>query len=186
MGRMIIIPFVLMAFCMLSACGFRPLYGETASGLSSAGELARIRLNTRNDPVDAEVRSHLRDVLRTGATGEPAKYELAVRIEERTEAVAIEADTSITRFNLRLLSQIQLTDLETGAVVHTDAARSITAYNVVDSQFATLSAERDARRRAAHDLAEEIKLRLAVYFDRRLRPGRLDPRAGNGQAQLQP
>ncbi|MGF1453896.1 MAG: LPS assembly lipoprotein LptE [Alphaproteobacteria bacterium] len=167
---------LIFSVLLIAACGFRPLYGETASGASGAAELARIQLNTRNDRADALVRGHLRDLMATGSTGAPPKYELVVRIDERAEPVAIEADTTITRFNLRLSARIQLKDLATGAVIHTDAARSITAYNVVDSQFATLAAERNAEDRAALDLAEDIKLRLALFFDRQINPGRLDPR----------
>ncbi len=166
---------MMILMLMLGSCGFRPLYGETSAGVSGAAELARVQLNTRNNRVDALVRGHLRDIMGTGSTGEPPKYELLVRIEERAEPVAIEADTTITRFNLRLNARIQLKDLTTGKVIHSDASRSITAYNVVDSQFATLAAERNAEDRAALDLARDIKLRLALFFDRQINPGRLDP-----------
>lgn len=59
-------------------------------------------------------------------------------------------------------------DIRTGNTVHEGQSRSIASYNVVDSQFATLSAQRDAEERAAVELSEDIKLRLAIFFDRQL------------------
>ena len=44
-------------------------------------------------------------------------------------------------------------------------ARAIAPYNVVDSQFATLSAERDAQERAAREVGEDIRTRLGLYFE---------------------
>ena len=44
------------------------------------------------------------------------------------------------------------------------------SYNILDDQFATVTSQSDAEDRALGILGEEIKTRLAVYFDRRLRP----------------
>ncbi len=160
---------------VLSGCGFRPLYGTDSAGASAADELAQIQLTTPNNRIDYLVRSHLQKVLRTGQTATPAKFDLSVRLTEQTEQVAIEEDTSITRFKLRLFGSFELRDLSTGDILYSDTSRSITAYNVVESQFATRAALRDAEARAAQDLGDDIKLRLSLYFDRVLRPGRLDP-----------
>ena len=43
-------------------------------------------------------------------------------------------------------------------------SRSVTSYDLVDSDFATLSAESDARKRAVRQISEDIKIRLGIYF----------------------
>ena len=105
--------------------------------------------------------------------GEPTDpdYQLRIDLREEREGVAIERDASITRYNYRLQARYSLFDVRTGNVVHEGRSRSIASYNVVDSQFATLIARRDAEERAATELSEDIKLRLAIFFDRQLSTG---------------
>jgi len=40
----------------------------------------------------------------------------------------------------------------------------LSAYNVVQSPYATLTAQQDASKRAAQDVAERIHLELGVWF----------------------
>ncbi len=47
-------------------------------------------------------------------------------------------------------------------------ARSSSAYNILDSSYASTVARQDAQERALTDLAEDLKLRLASYFSARL------------------
>lgn len=160
----------LLATLVLCACGFTPLYAtHTASGPLSA-DLAAIRIEPIPDRLGQYVRNNLVDLLNGGfEPGAPA-YRLAVRLSEDREGLAIERDTSITRYNYTLMAFYELRDAE-GVIVESGKARAIAAYNVVESQFATLSAEKDAEMRAAREVAETIRLRLASGFERRARKG---------------
>lgn len=93
-------------------------------------------------------------------------YRLEVELEESREGLAFQRDDSVTRYNYRLYGTFRLIDVRTGAVATHGKTRVIAAYNVVRSDYANLIAERDARDRAARDLAQEIRLRLGVYFSR--------------------
>jgi LPS-assembly lipoprotein len=157
---------------MLGACGFQPLYGENAGGARTDAELERIQVVAVDDGrTGHDVYNALID--RLSPNGEPANpdYQLQVRLRERREGVAIERDASITRYNYQLLAHYSLIDMRSGNVIHEGDSRSIASYNVVDSQFATLVAQRDAEERAATELSEDIKLRLAIFFDRQLSDG---------------
>lgn len=150
----------------LSACGFRPLYGDLGDGTMAADQLRRIQLDTRNDRIDYLVRTNLIKGLQIQYADAPPAYTLRVRMRDRREGVAVERDTSITRFNYELRAQFALSDLDTGTVLFEGRTRSVAAYNVVDNQFATLSAQRDAEERAAQAISDDIKLQVAIYFDR--------------------
>jgi hypothetical protein len=52
---------------------------------------------------------------------------------------------------------------------------STNSYNVLDSGFATLSAEKDARNRALRSLAEEIRLRVGTALQNPSIFGKPDP-----------
>jgi len=156
----------------LSACGFQPLYGEHGDGARTDAELGRIEVVAiESGRTGHDVYNALID--RLSPSGAPANpdYQLQVNLRERREGVAIERDASITRYNYRLLARYSLVDKRSGNIVHEGESRSIASYNVVDSQFATLMAQRDAEERAATELSEDIKLRLAIFFDRQLSSG---------------
>ena len=51
-----------------------------------------------------------------------------------------------------------------GNVLTTGTQTELSAYNVVQSPYATLAAEQDASKRAAQDVAERIHLDLGVWF----------------------
>jgi len=65
-----------------------------------------------------------------------------------------------------LVGSVRLTRLQDQKILFEESVRTISAYNVVQSEFATLSAERDAEDRAARDMGREISTRLAIFFQR--------------------
>lgn len=157
---------------VLGGCGFTPLYGMHEGGGRTNTELGQIKvLEIDSGRTGHDVYNALIDNLSpSGEPGEP-DYELRVRLTEDREGVAIERDASITRYNFQLNASFRLVDIRSGNVIYEGRSRSIAAYNVVESQFATLSARRDAEERAATELSEDIKLRLAIFFDRQLNTG---------------
>ena len=157
-----------LATLILSGCGFTPLYAtRTASGPMSV-EFAAIRIEPIPDRLGQNVRNNLIDLLNGGVEPDAPSYRLTVRLTEDREGLAIERDTSITRYNYSLVAFYELRDAQ-DEIVESGTARAIAAYNVVESQFATLTAEKDAQMRAAREVAETIRLRLASGFERRAR-----------------
>ena len=149
----------------LGACGFRPLYAKTENGPGVQGALARVAVQEQRERVGFDVRSRLVELLSRGGGASPA-YDLAIKVEEREEGLAIEPDTSVTRYNFELTGFFVLRDRASGKVLTRGSSKAVAAYNVVDSQFATEIAKRDVRDRAARTLGEDIHKQLAIYFDR--------------------
>lgn len=156
----------LSGLVFLAACGFTPLYGERA-GQATIAELNAISIDAASDRVGQEIRNQLIDRFGSDPASGSKRYRLSLEIEKQTQALAIQFDDTITRFNLFLTAQFDLVDLSTGAVIYRDTARSIGSYNVVQSEFATLISEQDAAKRAAREVSEEIRMLLSVFFSRR-------------------
>jgi LPS-assembly lipoprotein len=160
------------ALALLAACGFEPLYGES-SGAGPAA-LARVRvapIRDQPDPTGRSVsiaraaqllRGHLLD--RIAPRGEAAAplYELRVRLTESKSELGLRTDETATRGRLDLVAAYELTRLDHGRPVLTSTTRSVVSYNILRNQFATLSAENDARRRAAREVSETIANRVAA------------------------
>lgn len=149
---------------LISACGFQPLYSQSGAGPAVQAELAAIAVDVKDSRLERLVYSSLLDELTPlGAPAVPA-YHLEVSLEAIRTGVGFEEDDSVTRFNFQLIGTWRLIDADSRKVLFQSASRSIAAYNVVTSQFATLTAEKDAEERAAVDLSRDIRLQLSLHF----------------------
>jgi LPS-assembly lipoprotein len=157
---------LLIVVFALSACGFRPLYGGQA-GAARRLELGQISITPIDSKNGIDLRNELID--RITPDGEPTypQYRLDIKLHEYREGLGIQKDSSVTRWNYQLNAEYQLFDLGTGKVITKGNASSMASYSVVDSQFATLSAENDAKQRASVDLGDQLELRLALFFEQR-------------------
>jgi LPS-assembly lipoprotein len=159
-------PGVLGIVLLVNACGFHPLYGAGREPLNRAvvAELASVHIAPMPERVGQIVHNDLLD--RLTPLGEPGapRYKLSVGLEEAKQGLAIQIDDTITRFNLTLTANYVLEIADTGSIVTTGRVHATAAYNVLRSDFANVVAERDAQRRAAREVSDELKTRLAVYF----------------------
>jgi LPS-assembly lipoprotein len=160
--------FSLLSLLLCAACGFHPLYGG-ATGSVRRLELGQVAVTPIQSRLGTDVRNELID--RLTPSGEPSypQYRLEITLHELREGLGIQPDASVTRWNYQLTADYQLFDLGTGKVITKGEANSIAAYSVVNSPYATLSAEQDAERRTAVDLGQELELRLALFFEQRSR-----------------
>ncbi|MCI0431672.1 MAG: LPS assembly lipoprotein LptE [Rhodospirillales bacterium] len=155
----------LAALLLLAACGFQPLYGERGVATAS-DQLAAIRIQPIPDRSGQVLYNALRDGL--NPLGPPAspEYLLRVQLSEDTEGVALRTDETATRVNLTLTAIFALHAGDAKEPLYRGVSRTTTAYNVLDSPYATLTSAEDARARALQDIAREIRGRLAVFLTR--------------------
>ena len=112
-----------------------------------------------------ELRNSLIDLLQSDGDAAGKAYRLKIFLSESSQGIALQNDATITRYNNRLEAHYTLTDTR-GNVLTTGTQTEMSAYNVVASPYATLSAEQDSSKRAALDVAERIHLDLGVWFRR--------------------
>jgi LPS-assembly lipoprotein len=156
---------VFTAGLLVSACGFSPLYATNNSGTGVVSKLAAIAVVAPDDALNRTLRLSLEDLLRSEGASAP-QYQVIISSQLSERSVAIQQDTSVTRKNILLTALYNLVDLESGETVYKSEATSIATYNRVNSEFANIIAERDARDRAALQTAEQIRTSLAVFFER--------------------
>ena len=158
---------ILFAALTITGCGFQPLYaGSQAMSSDTIVEaLATVHISTISDRVGQIVRNDLLDRLTPFGQPVSPQFSLVVSLEEAKEGLALKIDETVTRFNLNLTANYSLTDLQTGSVLTMGSVRATSAYNVVRSDFANIIAERDAQRRASREISDELKTRLAVFFN---------------------
>lgn len=159
-------PALLALLVLLSACGFRPLYGEQPAGEVSA-DLSNVEIALIEDRSGQILHNYLRDRINPGGRPGAATHRLDVSLRERFQDLGIRRDETATRVNFRANAVYRLTELgEINEVVVEDRTQAITSYNIVESEFGTISARDDARERALRLLADRIAAKVAIYFNR--------------------
>jgi LPS-assembly lipoprotein len=162
---------VLMAasVLLLSSCGFRPMYGDN-SRMKTAGvqaQLNEVAIGIIPDREGQMLRNALMDRFYAGA-GEPTSPRFTLTIAPITEQrfeLDITKTAEATRAQLNLTSTLTLKDMN-GKILITRPLRSITSYNVLESEFATRVTETAARENAIQDLARQIERDVALYVTR--------------------
>lgn len=157
----------LISMLMISGCGFSPMYGDRNAPGSVPNQLGGIDIGAIDGRVGQQLRNHLIDRFSARGAAAADPYRLDVVLSETKTGLAIRQDEAVTRYNYRLTGAFRLVRVKDQQVLMEDSARSSVAFNVVQSEFATLSAERDAEARATRDLSAEIATRLAIFFKRK-------------------
>jgi LPS-assembly lipoprotein len=158
MTRIAAIAFCVVLPLILSACGFHPMYG---SALAPA--LSSVYVEPIAERDGYELRNSLIDALQSDGDKAGKRYNLKVTLNASSQGIALQNDATITRYNCRLEAHYVLSDMQ-GQVLTSGNQTELSAYNVVNSPYATLTAQQDSTKRAAQDVAERIHLDLGVWF----------------------
>jgi len=152
----------LVAALAVAGCGFQPIHGQRSAASSEA--LATIDIGLIADRTGQMLRNELLRQMQPRGGRTPARYALSVSMGESLQNLAIRKDETATRANLILIARFSVTSRSDDKKLFSGTARSVNSYNILTSDFATLSAREDARRRGVQQLASGIKERLSVWL----------------------
>jgi LPS-assembly lipoprotein len=158
---------ILLVAGLLAGCGFRPLYKQTGS-TDTVKDFSQISIAQPEDRPSQQLRNYLLDALTPHGQPDRPLYRLEYRISESLASVFVTRTEEVTRNNLQLSASVYLRDYQTGKPLTSISATSQASYNVTQADYANLVSEKNARERALRDVAEQIRLRLGNYFDRKL------------------
>jgi LPS-assembly lipoprotein len=151
------------ASLLLAACTLRPMLHATGDD-DVRGELEAISITGLDGRIGQLVRNALQDELNPTGAAVPSRYILEIDLQRSAQALGIQLDGLITRFNLTLSANFQLMDASSGQVIYQSYVQRIASYNVSLQPYATLAAEVDAERRIAREVGDNIGTLLAVHF----------------------
>lgn len=154
---------LMAATIVLSACGFRPLYGHSSANPETVAELAAIEVKPVSDRAGQMMRTALQRRFNINNTT-AARYQLYVTLKEQVSKLAVERNAFATRANLRLTATHRLVRTNDGHELFNGTSQAVSSYNILTSDYTTLAGQTDARERAIVILADDIHARLAIYF----------------------
>lgn len=144
---------------LLTACGFKPLYQGGGSDMQRM--LSGIEVSPIADRLGQQMRNRL--IERIDPAGNQ-KYRLDVVLEQSSESYGTRPDAGTTQEQITIVAFARLVSLADDSVVFDETFRARTSFDIVLSDFATVTQREDSARRLALELAERIHRRLAVQF----------------------
>ena len=149
---------------LTAACGFQPLYGERGDQAGARDELTQVEIAVIAGRLGQQVHNYLLD--RISPLGQPASplYVLDVDLRLSKQALGVQRDATAARAKFVLAASYRLARKQGGSLLFQGSAQTANSFTIVQSDFANLSAEKDAIDRAAREVSDTIRARLALYF----------------------
>ncbi len=153
----------LISVAIVSGCGFTPIYkNKTSYPIQNQFNFLTI------DPIPGipglHLRNHLLNKIHPKGTAEPPLYRLSVQLSSRIEPLLIQLDNTATRKNVKMVAKFVLTDISKNNTLFSSSVRSVGSFNVVESDFAAITAEKNTMKRVSQETANKIFDSLVVYF----------------------
>jgi LPS-assembly lipoprotein len=157
-----------MAALALAGCQVRPLYLDQASGglFSPVPDLRAIVIEEPEDRTEQVLRNELLFLFRgDGGSADAPRFTLRTLVSASTEPVAVELEEDLpAAVLLTLSSTFILSEIASDETLLTGSSIATASYDFSSQRFANVRAEKDARERAARQMAENIASRIAAYF----------------------
>jgi len=153
--------FYFIVFFIFTSCGYEPIYSKNAN---TNKELLSISVqNIKNRPGQI-LRNTLLNQLNPERERVITKYRLIVEISESKTSLAYRRDKSATRTDLKITANYLLKDIKNGEILLKQEAKSISSFDVVESVYATLIAEKDVREKNLKVISNDIYTNLVIFF----------------------
>ncbi len=145
----------------LTSCGFEPLYKKSEAG----GACDNFKVNTVEFSLAGQKMQYMiQDKLNQACIDPTKEYVVDVKMALTEEAVAIQKDRQVTRYNVVLDATYKLIDLVTNKDIYTGKTRSIGGYDAVTSDYGTYALKQDTKNKLAEEMAREIAFKISYLI----------------------
>ncbi len=157
------IVFVALNLFVLTGCGFQPIYGAGTNSVFES-EMRLIEISPIKDRIGQQLRNELEQQITPKGRARLSKYILKVELSESTQGLSVKKSEIATRANLSFRASYNIVEKKDGALLSSGSNRMVTSYNILTETFATLMAEKDARKRAVREISIDITSKVAAFF----------------------
>ena len=149
---------------MSSSCGYEPIYSKN---INTNKELLSISIkNIKNRPGQI-LRNTLLNQLNPERERVIIKYRLIIEISESSTSLGYRRDMSATRSDLEVTAKYLLKNVKNDEIILKEDVKSISSFDVVESVYATLVAEKDAREKSLKIISDNIYTNLVIFFKKK-------------------
>lgn len=161
---------------LLTACGFKPMYGaNSANGSGLAQVMANIEIDRvtnmsgRQERLSQLIENDLLErISPISSDGSGTTYLLRTNYDIEEQGYGIREDESVTLQNLKLTVAFRLVDIDSDKTIMDGTARAIVTYDLVQSDFSNLAARQTSLERLSEEAANQIITRIGTYLSNNL------------------
>ena len=153
--------FCFIVFFIFTSCGYEPIYSKNANTNKVLLSISVQNIKNRSGQI---LRNTLLNQLNPERERVITKYRLIVEIFESKTSLAYRRDMSATRTDLKITANYLLKDIKNGKILLKQEAKSISSFDVVESVYATLIAEKDVREKNLKVISNDIYPNLVIFF----------------------
>ncbi|MBL8544502.1 MAG: hypothetical protein JNJ63_11910 [Hyphomonadaceae bacterium] len=146
-----------LALLLLAACGFSPMYAQPGGGPA----IGPVQVGEIEGKAGHVLRTELTRILAVENDGS-APMQLEITLAEVVTPLGLRRDESATRAELRLIANYLMTPPAPGARPMRGSVVTVVNYDIPTAAFGEISAQDDARERAAETMAERFRAELAL------------------------
>ena len=154
----------ILTFLLLLNCGYEPIYSKN---ININKELLSISINNIKNRSGQILRNTLLNQLNPERERVIIKYRLIIEISESRTDLGYRRDMSATRTDLEVTAKYLLKNTKNDEIILKDEANSISSFDVVESVYATLIAEKDAREKSLKVISDNIYTNLVIFFKKK-------------------
>jgi LPS-assembly lipoprotein len=148
--------FASLTLVLLAACGFQPMYAPVGGGQA----IGPVEIQTIEGKSGHVLKTELDRILAVENNG-AAPALLQITLHEQVEQLGLRRDESATRAELHLIANYVFTPASGARPIRGSVETSVN-YDIPTAAFAAISAQDDARERAAETMAERFRAELAL------------------------
>jgi LPS-assembly lipoprotein len=156
---------LLVATLLVAGCGFHPLYARNDQDRFDA-DLASIKVNTIADRAGQQLAITLRDALNPTGARVATRYTLDVQLATATFDIGLRPDGTASRSEFAMTAKFVLMDARANMPVLRGTTHSVSSYDVLTDDYATVVAAHSAEQHALREVGDDILTRLQLYLSK--------------------
>lgn len=155
--------FLLLTFAIfaLSSCGFRPLYSNPGKNAGKSCDNFTVDKLEKFDLAGQKLQYKLQDSLNQACINSNVKYGVSVDLTKSKEAIAIQKDREITRYNLHYIGNFTVSDKSSGKEIYKGSTNMVGAFDAQTSDYGTYALEQDTESKLFEEIASDISLKIS-------------------------
>lgn len=153
---------ILISCLSIAGCGYKPLYGVDSNGRKASSKLAEISVDAQTNRQDQLIRNEILSSI--GANNNSPQYSLSFssNANDADSVQAFNADTLRKSYQLNV--KFDLIRKNNGKSVLKGTTFAHVSYDKTAAPFSDYQAKISAQERAAKQVGNDIRTRLAAYF----------------------
>ena len=148
----------------LGSCGYQPLYGTSTNGGQLSSQLASVSVTPKKTRIGQLIRNEILSSIGNRFGNVPSRYRLGFSAKSEDENTAKTFGSDTVRKSYQLRVSYTLSEIPTGKIINKGNTFAHVSYDKTTASFSDYQAKINAQERAAKEIGNDIRTRLAAFF----------------------